>query len=420
MAVPSYEEVLAKWNVDSSLIEIAFSDDHLIEMSSKIDTDVCELLGLKLGIPRADINSIMSHRNAGMQPVRILECWRQRRGSMATYKVLMKALLGISRTDLAEELVVLIICSKQTTTSVNQTPTHTCLMDSTVALPPSLASSSGVEDMSLSAAMSSMSLVTATRVQTVQAQDITLTLIELEKEFLELVIFVEATLESNDDVSINTITRRFSMLPQSIRRRQETDENYRETRRRILNSTTIKELFDNLTELKHWNYMAPDVLAHIVEGVKIDDMHQKIDKYKEKLLAFKTNTKLRDLINISFPVPDYCIKLTMVVEGWEDKTIEAAEKMAVNLMQRATYDQNVHLQWKGVTPGSLKITFIFTKSIIIRKEQRPHIPEDFKQSGVMSVKVDGNIWYREHHTKTKVRHTELLYYYENLFTTLIV
>ena len=397
MVVPSYEEVLAKWNVDISLMELSFSDDHLIELSSKIDIDVCELLGLKLGIPRADINGIMNQRNVGVQPVKILECWRQRRGSMATYKILTKALLRISRTDLAEEVVALVISSKETSTSVNQSPTHTCSM---AALPPSPACNSGIQDIFPQATASSLSLITNPKVQTVQALEITSILTELEKEFLELVTFVEATLESHDNVGINTITRRFSMLPQSIKRRQETDKNYRETRRRILNSTTIKELFDNLTELKHWSFMSPEVLAHIVEAVKIDDIHQKIDKYKEKLSTFKANTKLKDLTDISFPVPDYCIELTMEVEGWEDKTIEEAEKMVVNVMRRATYGQNVCLQWKDVTPGSLKITFIFNESIKIDGEI---IPEDFKKGGVMSVQVDGDILYSEHHVETQAR-----------------
>ena len=40
--------------------------------------------------------------------------------------------------------------------------------------------------------------------------------------------------------------------------------------------------------------MTPDILAHniIVKDIKIDDIHQKIDKYKQKLSTFKNNTKL--------------------------------------------------------------------------------------------------------------------------------
>ena len=126
------------------------------------------------------------------------------------------------------------------------------------------------------------------------------TLRELEEKFYDLVIFIKDTLE-NSEVSLDTITRRFRMLPQSVRRQHETDENYKETRQKILDSKTIKKLFDNLTELKHWSYMTPDTLAHILKDVKIDDVHKRIDEYKEKLLAFKANTKLRELVGISFP-----------------------------------------------------------------------------------------------------------------------
>ena len=81
--------------------------------------------------------------------------------------------------------------------------------------------------------------------------------------------------------------------------------------------------------------MTPDTLAHILKDVKIDDVHKRIDEYKEKLMAFKANTKLRELVGISFPVPDYCVELTMEVEGWEDKTIQEVEDRAVNIVRRA-------------------------------------------------------------------------------------
>ena len=387
MAVPSYEDILVRWNVDSSLMELKFSDDHKMELASKLESTTCEMLAICLGLPSSEIENIMSQRNAGVQRIRMLECWKQRRGSMATYEVLAKALLQIKRTDLAEEVVVL----REALVPTNQS--QPCSVLSSLVMPPSPASSFGVEDRSPLGAMSPASSVDP-------AQDLTPALTELEEEFYELVTFVEATLEKSEAVGINTITRRFSMLPQSIKRRQQTDKKYRKTKHRILSSTTIKELFDNLTDLKHWNYMTPDILAHIVKDIKIDDIHQKIDKYKEKLSTFKNNTKLRDLIGTSFPVPDYCMELTVEVEGWEDKTIEQAEKTVVNIMQRATYGQNVRLGWKGVVPGSLKLTFILMESIKISAD---NIPEAYRKSGVMSVQFDGDVLYRDEDTELKVR-----------------
>ena len=132
--------------------------------------------------------------------------------------------------------------------------------------------------------------------------------------------------------------------------------------------------------------MTPDTLAHILKDVKIEDVHKKIDEYKLKLMAFKANTKLRELIGISFPVPDYCMELTMEVVGWEDKTIQEVENRAVNIVRRATYSGSpqVRLGWKGVSPGSINVTFILVESV-------KFISEKMLENGVLGVKVDGDV-----------------------------
>ena len=131
--------------------------------------------------------------------------------------------------------------------------------------------------------------------------------------------------------------------------------------------------------------MTPETLAHILKDVKIDDVHKKIDEYKDKLTAFKASTKLKELIDISFPVPEYCMELTMEVEGWEDKTIQEVENRAVNIVQRAAYSGStqVSLGWKGVSPGSIRVMFILLESTKL-------IPKMlFEDKGVISVQVDG-------------------------------
>jgi hypothetical protein len=355
--------------------------------------DVLETLARFLGIPNSDITVIKNQGCAIEQRMRMLECWKQRRGSMATYEAMVKALLKINRTDLAEKIITL----RQSSNTIQTVTTRKSLSspkESSLISPTFPASSSGIEETSLKAAMSPLSLpATPNEYPT---QDVISTLRELEEEFYDLVIFIEETLE-NSEVSLNTITRRFRMLPQSVRRQHQTDENYTATRQRILKSQSMKELFDNLTELKHWNYMTPDTLAHILKDVKIDDVHKKINEYKVKLLTFKATTKLKELIGISFPVPDYCMELTMEVEGWEDKTIQEVEDRAVNIVRRAAYSGSPHVRlgWKGVFPGSINVTFILLESIRI-------IPEKiFEDNQVVSVQIDGNGFHRKQHIKVK-------------------
>ena len=343
---------------------------------------------ITLEISAPDIDGIKGQGSADLQRARMLKCWKQRCGSRATYEVLTRALLRINRTDLAE--IVVSLCQSMTDSNAPVAPTNKTSTgtESSLATPPSPASSSGVEDMS---PILPTSWIKATSVQ--PAVDIAPTLQQLEDDFCELVMEVEVILSKND-VGLNNITRRFSMLPQSVKRRYQTDKDYKVTKRKILESTTIKTLFDNLTDLKHWNYMMPDTLAHILKDVKIDDIHQKIDKYKEKLSNFKMKTKLGDLIRTHFDVPDYCIELTMEVDGWEDKTIEEAEKAAKYITTCATCAHHVPLGWKGVEPGSMKLTFILLEPIKIT----PDVSLDAictKFLGVMNIKLDGDCLYTD-------------------------
>ena len=98
---------------------------------------------------------------------------------------------------------------------------------------------------------------------------------------------------------------------------------------------------------------------------------------------------LRELVGISFPVPDYCIELTMEVEGWEDKTIQEVEDRAVNIVRRAAYSGSPHVRlgWKGVFPGSIYVMFILLESISV-------IPEKlFEDNQVSSFQVDRNAFH---------------------------
>ena len=137
--------------------------------------------------------------------------------------------------------------------------------------------------------------------------------------------------------------------------------------------------------------MIPDTLAHILQDIRIDDIHKKIEKYKKKLTAFKASTKLKDLIGWSISVPDYCIELTLEVKGWEDKTIEDAERAAMNILRPAGYYSQT-IGWKKVITGSLKLTFILTQPINCNldthlKEKVLAASKDY--GGVMDINIDG-------------------------------
>ena len=246
MAIPSFEELVTRWEINSSTLEQPFSDGHILDFATKLDG--WEMLAKFVGIPPSKIDSIKAQGAAELQPMKMLECWKRRRGSKATYGAMIQVLLQIYRTDLAEYIICLIkrsvIHNHDARAKHVTVPANASTQCSSLVFPPSPSSSSEAEGISPPRSLPNSPSATA---------QVKLTLIELEKEFYDLVECTEDTLTRNQG-HLDKIIKRFRMLPESIKRQFNTDDNYIMTRRRILASSTIKELFDNLTELKHWSY----------------------------------------------------------------------------------------------------------------------------------------------------------------------
>ena len=393
MAVPTYDELLVRCKVDDSVMEQTFDDYHLRGFSLILDK--WEQLAIFLGMPTTDIDNIKSQGSVEDQGIRMLERWKQRCGSAATYKAMVQTLLHINRTDLAEKVGETLRVSSIDAHASANTMNHTNESSQIISASPASSSTSGIENVSSPASMFSSANMSPSSQLVSQAvqKKVESQLRELENEFYHLVTLAEVTIK-NSEVHLDTIIRRFRMLPQSIRRQHQTDENYKATRQRILNSTTSKELFDNLTDLKHWSYMAPDTLAHILKDVEVDgkqNVNQEIEKYNNKLTAFKTKTKLKDIIGLSFLVPDYCIELTMKAEGWKDKTIDDAEKAAVNILRQATCSScNRCIRWKEVKKGCIELVFIITESVSLHAHSKERLLRACKDNGIISVQVDGD------------------------------
>lgn len=180
----------------------------------------------------------------------MLECWKQRCGSKATYKAMIEALLQINRTDITESIIAIFV--QMRSAEKDTTNEHISNLGNMIIPPSPSVNSREVENTLAPDVVSPPVNVLPESIA--PNEHVRSTLRELEKEFYDLVVFTEAALKTNE-VQLDTITRRFSMLPQSIRRQHETDVQYSSTRQRILNSTTIKESFDNLTDLRHWSYI---------------------------------------------------------------------------------------------------------------------------------------------------------------------
>ena len=177
--------------VDGSLMELPLANDHKNKLASKLESSCTgELLAACLQIPTSETEYIMSKTNAMTRIIMILGSWKSRHGPTATFGTLAKAVIEVKAIDSADKVVAFTSTLSATEKEKHfpAAPVHQTKPSSSVAV-------------SLSSGQSQL----------------VASLHQLEREFLELVIDIEAILEKND-VHVDAITKRFRMLPQSIRR----------------------------------------------------------------------------------------------------------------------------------------------------------------------------------------------------------
>ena len=395
MALLTYDELLIKEQIESSTMEQIIQNSELVDLSFKLDR--WEVLAYALDFESSDIENIRSCGNMVEQRLNMLQRWKQR-NVRATYEVLTRAMLRIRRADLA---VVVAKMASSRASSNDQKSTVTDCTRSSLRTSHPLASSNEIIPLGPLApkfpvhTCYSSGFVIAP--SACLSWDIRTTIHELEGDFHELLIQIERILEENGIKSCALVSR-FRCLPESVKRQHQTDRKYTRTRRRILNSVTIRELFDNLTELKNWNFMMPETLYEILRDVHIEDIHKKVQDYRDKLSAFKASTKLKDLIGISFMVPDYCIRLTMKVEGWENKTIDEAERAACNTLRCYAMPPGhpIRLGYEKVSGGCVELTYILLESMNLQAAMCT------KHEGVVTIELDDNILYSDDHHQLKV------------------
>ena len=72
MAVPTYDELLAHYDMKKSIMKETFDEEHLREFT--LSLDVWEKLARFLLIPNPDITNIKSQGDMEEQRMRLLEC----------------------------------------------------------------------------------------------------------------------------------------------------------------------------------------------------------------------------------------------------------------------------------------------------------------------------------------------------------
>ena len=111
MATFTVDELVAKTGVRN--LDQECSREDLLELSNFCDP--WKLVGKHLQLTTPEINAIdEENKSVDMKRLKVLEKWKESRAFMATYRVLVKALLACKKAQQAEE-VCRILAKKQGT-----------------------------------------------------------------------------------------------------------------------------------------------------------------------------------------------------------------------------------------------------------------------------------------------------------------
>ena len=138
--------------------------------------------------------------------------------------------------------------------------------------------------------------------------------------------------------------------------------------------------------------------VHFVKKIHFD-----IAVYESKLLNFKTNTKVKDLIGCENLLPEYYLELHLKVQGWQEKNIIDAEKSVCTLLARAGYQDPKLGGLQSVKQGCIDLTYVLLQSITTHDLSKKELFDTYEEYGVLSISVDQDVVYdREKMLSVKV------------------
>ena len=139
--------------------------------------------------------------------------------------------------------------------------------------------------------------------------------------------------------------------------------------RRVLNlleTKQIEELFHQLSF--SWDYLNPGLLHFLVDEFGSPDDKISMTSYLKKLNKFQASVKIGDFINAKHTETSshlsYYKIITIMNNGWEDKTLQDVENFKIELCNRSHLPQSF-LTKTSIEKSSIAIVFYLPNKIEI-------------------------------------------------------
>ena len=180
---------------------------------------------------------------------------------------------------------------------------------------------------------------------------------ELEDQFFDYVCKAASDLE---EIDLSMVKRGLTQLPVSLK--HEHIKFLQENLQAIENAKSVSEIFTILS--LYWDFLNCGLLNEIVRKLGNYETKQLMEKYSEKLRAFRVKTKLEDFIGKwARSYPSHFIEFVSEMGGdWREHTLEDLEKFRIKLA-RMMYVEEYALHYTRIKPGSVSVTWALPSSL---------------------------------------------------------
>ena len=162
----------------------------------------------------------------------------------------------------------------------------------------------------------------------------------------------------------------------------------------VMNSDNIDELFMNLSNIRAWDFLHPQLLEYLVWVLGKDEAKRSMMEYMSKLVQFRESTKMRKLLGWFGNIPKKSsFQKTVMILGdkWKDKTYQEFEVLRISLLRRRVFDQSC-LSLCGVLNGSVMVILAIPKlvNVVALKKmfEEPEIQIILLDNQVQSIYVE--------------------------------
>ena len=245
---------------------------------------------------------------------------------------------------------------------------------------------------------------------------------ELEESFSDLVDQAyKALLEREVNKDVHSFRSIFLSLNVS---RKYLHQKFIQDNLKISEETTFDDLWMKLAF--YWNFLNFDLLEHVINKFRIEDLKQKMKSYKDELQSFRKATRLCVFVNCwplngeMPPETEFREFVTKIKLDWENCTLEDIETKRRVFIRKFLLPEYA-LQLGEIEKGCIAITWLIPATFVnaLQKDIKGTTSELFSEERIVSIIIDGRECYptptrkpvdypQEHYTYQRMGKLQLL------------